>query len=153
MSVRGVAGWVGDGVTGAVLAAAGAIFAVLAWPIPRGEIGSPGPGFLPFVLGLFLVALGVVCASRALRLRDASRVALAERKAVICVLALAGAALGFIPLGFIPTTALFLAVLFAVLAGLAWWVAPICAVLASVILWLVFDRALGLGLPAGILPL
>lgn len=153
MSLRAIPSWSGDALIGLALAAGGAVFATLAWPIPRGDLANPGSGFLPLVLGLLLVALGIACAVRAWRAHDPAAVTLADRKAVICVAALAGAALGFIPLGFIPTVAVFLAVLFAVLAGFRWWVAAVSGAGASVALWIVFDQALGLGLPAGVLPL
>jgi hypothetical protein len=153
MSGRAVARRSGDALTGLALAAGGAVFVVLAWPIPRGAVGNPGPGFLPLVLGLALTVLGGACAVRALREKDTTPVVLADRKAVICLLALAGAALAFIPLGFVPAVALFLAVLFRVLVPMAWWAAAASGLLASAALWLVFDKALGLGLPAGILPL
>ena len=154
MSLRVVAGWAGDAVTGLVIALAGAVFAVLAWPMPRGDVGNPGTGFLPFVLGLLLVLLGLACALRALRTRDGqAAVALGGRKTLICILALAGAVLAFIPLGFLPTTAIFLTVLFATLAGISWPRAALSALAASVVLWLVFQTALGLGLPAGVMPL
>jgi putative tricarboxylic transport membrane protein len=147
----GLPHWTGDALTGLALAFGGAVFTVLAWPIPRGEIGNPGPGFLPLVLGLALVALGLGCAMRAWRARDAAPVMLAEKKAVICVIALFGAALAFVPLGFVPTMAVFLAVLFGVLAGMRWWVAALAGCVASVAVWFVFNYLLGLGLPAGVL--
>jgi putative tricarboxylic transport membrane protein len=150
-SKTGLSHRTGDALTGLALAAGGAVFAVLAWPIPRGEIGNPGPGFLPLVLGLALVVLGLGCAMRAWRTRDAATVMLAETKAVVCVVALFGAALLFVPLGFVPTIAIFLAVLFGVLAGMRWWAAAIAGCGASVALWLVFDYLLGLGLPTGMM--
>lgn len=141
--------WAGDAAIGLVLAAIGAALMLLAWPIPRGSFGSPGPGFLPFALGAVLVVLGVGCAIRAARERDASPIALADRKAAICLAALVAAAVCFIPLGFIATVAAFLAVLFGVLAGTAWWRAALYGIVASLALYGVFDRGLGLGLPAG----
>lgn len=153
MITRTVASWRGDAALGLVLAAGGTAFSVLAWPIPRGEVGNPGPGFLPLVLGLLLIGLGIGCAVRAVRARETKDVTLADRKAAICVAALIGAALAFVPLGFLPTIAVFLVVLFAVLAGMRWWVAALSGCGASVAVWLVFDRLLGLGLPAGVLPI
>lgn len=149
----GVSHRTGDALIGLALAAGGAIFGAFAWPIPRGEAGNPGPGFLPLALAALLIALGIGCAVRAVRARESSTVTLAERKAVTCVAALAGAALGFAPLGFVPTVAAFLAVLFAVLGRLRWWTAALAGCAASLALWLVFDKALGLALPMGVLPL
>jgi putative tricarboxylic transport membrane protein len=154
VSLRAVPAWAGDALTGTALALAGAVFAALAWPIPQGEVGNPGPGFLPFVLGVMLVVLGLLCAARAFRHRAASAsVTLVTSKAFICLAALAVAAVAFIPLGFLPTVAIFLTIQFRVLAGAGWLYSASTAVVATVALWLFFDRLLGLGLPAGIVPL
>jgi putative tricarboxylic transport membrane protein len=154
VSLRAVPAWAGDALTGTALALAGAVFAALAWPIPQGDVGNPGPGFLPFVLGVMLVVLGLLCAARAYRHRAGSAsVTLVTSKAFICLAALAAAAVAFIPLGFLPTVAIFLTILFRVLAGSGWVFSASTAVAATVVLWLFFDRLLGLGLPAGIVPL
>lgn len=150
--MRGLPHWAGDAAVGVALAALGGALAVLAWPIPRGTIGHPGPGFMPLALGFALAGLGLACALRAVRARTMTLVVLADRRAAICLLALAGAAFALIPLGFIPTIAAFLAVLFGVLAQAPWWRAALYGSGASVALFLVFDRALGLGLPVGVWP-
>ncbi|RAI34058.1 tripartite tricarboxylate transporter TctB family protein [Rhodoplanes roseus] len=144
--------WAGDAAVGLALAVAGVALAIMAWPIPRGEVGNPGPGFMPFVLGLALVGLGLACALRALREHDATAVVLANRKAAVCLAMLLAAALAFIPVGFVPTVAVMLSVLFAVLAGMPWWRAALSGCGASLALFAVFQYALGLGLPAGIWP-
>ncbi|NVO16768.1 MAG: tripartite tricarboxylate transporter TctB family protein [Rhodoplanes sp.] len=152
MTGLGVSHRAGDAAVGLALAAGGIALAILAWPIPRGEIGNPGPGFMPFVLGLLLIGLGLVCAIRALREHDTTMVVLANRKSAVCLVALAAAALAFIPVGFVPTVAVFLTVLFGVLAEKPWWRAAIYGCGASVALFVVFEQLLGLGLPAGIWP-
>jgi putative tricarboxylic transport membrane protein len=151
-SIRiGIPHWVGDALVGLALAGGGAFLVTLSWPIPRGEVGNPGPGFLPLVLGLVLVGLGAGCAMRAWRGRDGTMIILAERKAVVCVVALFGCAFAFVPLGFVPTMAVFLAVLFGVLASMRWWRAALAGGVASIAVWFVFERLLGLGLPVGVL--
>jgi putative tricarboxylic transport membrane protein len=150
-SIRaGIPHWIGDALVGLALAGGGAFLVTLSWPIPRGEIGNPGPGFLPLVLGLGLVGLGTGCAVRAWRAHAGAGVMLAERKAVVCVVALFGAALAFVPVGFVPTMAVFLAVLFGVLASMPWWRAAFAGCVASIAVWFWFERLLGLGLPAGV---
>ncbi|MTW15049.1 hypothetical protein GJ689_02385 [Rhodoplanes serenus] len=144
--------WAGDAAVGLALALGGVALLWLAAPIPRGSVGTPGPGFMPTVLGVALIGLGLACALRAWRERDGTAVTLADRKAAVCLVALAAAALGFIPLGFVPTVALLLAVLFTVLAGKPWWRAALYGLGASLALHGVFQRILGLGLPAGIWP-
>ncbi len=153
MSSRPVPVWAGDAAMGMALAAVGAAFTVLSAPIPRGEVGNPGPGFFPFVLGLALMGLGMGSAVRAWRARrSAGTVSLGNRKALVCVLAMAASAVAFVPLGFVPTTAVFLAVLFWALGSISWWKAAAVAVVSSALLWVVFDRLLGVLLPAGVLP-
>jgi putative tricarboxylic transport membrane protein len=150
-SIRtGIPHWIGDALVGLALAGGGAVLVALSWPIPRGEIGNPGPGFLPLVLGLVLVGLGIGCAVRAWRAHVGAGVVLAERKALVCVVALFGAALAFVPVGFVPTMAIFLAVLFGMLASMPWWRAALAGCVASVAVWFVFERLLGLGLPVGV---
>ncbi|MDQ2081535.1 tripartite tricarboxylate transporter TctB family protein [Xanthobacteraceae bacterium Astr-EGSB] len=150
-SIRtGIPHWIGDALVGLALAGGGAVLVALSLPIPRGEIGNPGPGFLPLVLGLVLVGLGIGCAVRAWRAHVGAGVVLAERKAVVCVVALFGAALAFVPFGFVPTMAIFLAVLFGVLASMPWWRAALAGGVASIAVWFWFERLLGLSLPAGV---
>jgi putative tricarboxylic transport membrane protein len=152
MTGLGLPRFAGDAAVGLALAAAGVALAWLAWPIPRGDIGNPGPGFMPFVLGLALIGLGLVCAVRALREHDATAVVLANRKSAVCLVTLAAAALAFIPLGFLPTVAVMLSILFAVLGEKPWWRAVLYGCGASVALDVVFEQLLGLGLPAGVWP-
>ncbi|MFL9828248.1 tripartite tricarboxylate transporter TctB family protein [Rhodoplanes sp. SY1] len=144
--------WVGDAAVGLALALGGVTLAVLAWPIPRGSLGNPGPGFMPFVLGLALVLLGLACAVRALREHDGAAVVLVNRKTAVCLAMLLAAALAFIPVGFVPTVAVMLSVLFAVLGGQPWWRAVLFGCGASLALDVVFEQLLGLGLPAGVWP-
>jgi putative tricarboxylic transport membrane protein len=150
---RAVPAWCGDALIGLAIATGGAVLAVLAWPIPRGEVGNPGPGFLPLVLGLLLIVLGLACAVLAVRAREMTPTALGSNKMLICIVAVGVAALAFIPLGFIVTMTVFLAVLFRALGSIPWWRAALSAAAATVALWLVFDQALGVRLPPGVLPL
>ncbi len=147
-----VARWHGDAAVGLALAAAGAVLAILARPIPLGTVGEPGPGFFPSVLGLALVVLGVLAALRARAERSTETVPVLEPRAVATMLALAAAVLAFEPLGFLPTALLFLGVLFRAL-GLGWRNAVLLSLAIGGGAWLVFDQALSVQLPSGILPL
>ncbi len=153
MSARAVPAWMGDAATGLGLSALGVVFVVLSLPIPRGEVRSPGPGFMPLVMGVALTILGAASAARAWRARSAAAVPLGNRKVLLCVVALTASALFLQPLGFLPTTALFLAVLFRALGPASWWKALTVAAASAIGLWLLFDRVLGVLLPAGVLPL
>ena len=56
-----------DQASGAALALAGAAIAWQSWQYPLGSVAAPGPGYLPFALGIALLACGaliVVAGSR-----------------------------------------------------------------------------------------
>lgn len=140
----------GEAAVGLVLAICGVGMAVLARQIPLGTVRAPGPGFTPLVMGLALAVLGVGCALRAWRLDRGEGVILGERKPLVCMAALLGCALAWTLFGFVPSSFLMLVVLFRVLAGISWRKALLTAVPAAVLTWLVFERLLGVSLPAGI---
>jgi putative tricarboxylic transport membrane protein len=45
---------------------AGIVYEVMAWRMPRGKIGYPGPGFFPVIVGAILVLTAVACLFQAL---------------------------------------------------------------------------------------
>lgn len=49
--------------------AAGIVYEVLAWRMPRGRIGYPGPGFFPVVVGAALVLTAAACLIQALLIK------------------------------------------------------------------------------------
>jgi hypothetical protein len=51
-----------DQVSGAALAIAGALIALQSWQYPIGSLAEPGPGYLPFALGLALAGFGALVA-------------------------------------------------------------------------------------------
>jgi hypothetical protein len=81
---------------------------------------------LPRFLGAVLVVVGIGCALRAWRARTAEdkTVALWERNALACAIALLAACFVFEPLGFVPTVALFLGFIFWRLGVLTAFFAP-----------------------------
>jgi len=52
-----------DYVTGAALALAGMLIAWQAWQYPIGSLAEPGPGYLPFALGIALGVFGALIAA------------------------------------------------------------------------------------------
>jgi putative tricarboxylic transport membrane protein len=142
----------GEAGAGLVLAAIGAGLAALSWPLPVGEVGNPGAGFAPLALGLALVLLGLACALRGWRQAEGAAIVLGEPKALICLGALFAAALLWRPAGFLVAGGLLLTVLFAALARLRWWKAVLAALASALVARLVFERLLGVALPAGLLP-
>ncbi len=144
--------WVGDAAVGIFLAAAGGTYLWLAQALPRAA-SEPGPGALPRFLGAALVVVGIGCALRAWRARAAEdeSVALWERNALACAIALLAACFAFEPLGFVPTVAVFLGFVFWRLGVLKPVAASLGGAAGAAILWSLFSVALGVGLPAGLL--
>lgn len=146
--------WVGDAAVGVFLAAAGSTYLWLAQALPKAA-SEPGPGALPRFLGAALIVVGIGCALRAWRARkgedEAASVALWERNALPCAIALLAACLAFEPLGFVPSVALFLGFVFWRLDVLKPFAALLGGTAAAAILWGIFSFALGVGLPAGLL--
>jgi len=146
--------WAGDAAVGIFLAVAGGAYLWLAQALPRAA-SEPGPGALPRFLGMALIVVGIGCALRAWRARkaedEAVAVALWERNALACAVALLGACLAFEPLGFVPTAALFLGFVFWRLGVLQPFAAALAGAAAAAILWGIFSFALGVGLPMGLL--
>lgn len=49
--------------------AAGIAYEVMAWWMPRGKLGYPGPGFFPVIVGAVLVLTAAACLIQALLIR------------------------------------------------------------------------------------
>lgn len=49
--------------------AAGIVYEVMAWRMPRGRIGYPGPGFFPMIVGAVLVLTAAACLIQAFLIR------------------------------------------------------------------------------------
>lgn len=90
-----------DQAAGLALAALGAYVCVAAHEYPFGTVAEPGPGFLPFVLGVMLAACGVVLAIAAAFAPPQRTVAFGElTHALVILTSLAGAALLIERIGF-----------------------------------------------------
>jgi putative tricarboxylic transport membrane protein len=148
-----------EAATGAVLAVAGGYFTAASWRLGAGpDPSAPGPGAVPGLIGLGLIACGCVIAILALlsqRNVPTQTVAAGEtadqgnRKLFVAIAMLFAGALLLEPLGFMLSTFLFLSVGFVVLGGASWRGALPAAALASTSLWLFFTKLLGVGLPFG----
>ncbi|MCA3261277.1 MAG: tripartite tricarboxylate transporter TctB family protein [Telmatospirillum sp.] len=156
MSAPQIRQWVGDAAVGIFLAAAGGTYLWLGQALPKAA-AEPGPGALPRFLGAALIVVGIGCALRAWRARkgedEAAIVALWERNALACAVALLAACFAFEPVGFVPTVALFLGFVFWRLGVLKPFAAALAGTAGAAILWGVFSFALGVGLPASLLGL
>jgi putative tricarboxylic transport membrane protein len=144
----------GEAVVGLALAAFGAMLTALAWRMPSGSVSLPGPGFMPSAVGILLALTGVGCAVRTLVATDAAgTVNPGGLKAWGALATLAIAAFLFEPLGAPLTLALAMAALFRLAGGYSLLRCAMFSVIAAAVAWLVFTRLLGVGLPAGVLPL
>jgi putative tricarboxylic transport membrane protein len=130
-----------------LLAACGALAAVQAWrAIPVGSLGEPGPGLLPFLLALALVALGAAAALEGRRPAPGP----VDRRRALLVAALLVAYPAALPfLGFALTTTLALFLLGRALGSRAPGRLAIFAVASTAAAVVLFQRLLLVPLPRG----
>jgi hypothetical protein len=145
---RPVSARLGGLIGGLALLAAGAFFAGFATLLPFGRIGSPGPGFFPFILGIALGALALGILFHTWRSPgDASSLFVGHRDVLLAVAGLAGVAYAFEKVDSYVALGAFAAFLLLFVARAAPWRAALGAVLGMVAVWLFFGVALGLRLP------
>ena len=139
----------GDTVIAAILGAAGAFFAWQASHLGIGNIGFPGPGFFPFLLGAILLLLAPIIGLGCWRSGPTQAVEIGHRDVIMAIAALLLVPLLFDPIGAPITLALF-AVASLVLIGR---VSPLLAIPASCLgtlaCWYFFHVLLGVQLPTG----
>jgi putative tricarboxylic transport membrane protein len=143
----------GEAAVGLVLAAVGAALVYFAVGMPLGTVRAPGPGFAPLALGVFLALVGLACAVRGWRQPAIEPVVLGETKVLVCLALLAAGIVAWTTLGYLPTSAAFLTISFRVFARISWVRAFAIGVVSAVIIWVIFEKALGVPLPGGVLPL
>ena len=118
--------------------------------LPFGRVGLPGPGFFPFALGIALGLLALVILHRAFRLPVSSEpVFLGHRDVLVAIAALCVVALAFEYVGAYAVLGAFAAVMLLFVARAAPWRVALGVILGLVAIWRVFERALGVRLPAG----
>jgi putative tricarboxylic transport membrane protein len=135
-------------------------FAVLLGSVKLGlgSVSSPGPGFLPFLAAVVLaVASGIHFLSKVFSKVQRPNEAVASlwagakwRKIIYIVLALVVYSTFFEDLGFIVCTFLLMIFMFMVTEVKHWYTVLIGAALVSLISYLVFEKLLAIGFPAGI---
>lgn len=115
-----------------------------------GSIGLPGSGFFPFVLGIALGLASLAILYGALRAPDRGEtVYLGHRNVVAVLAALAGVAFAFERADTYVVLGAFVAALLLGVARTTPWRALLGASLGMVLVWAVFNLALGVRLPAG----
>ena len=135
---------------GLAFLASGAFFAGFATLLPFGRVGLPGPGFLPFVLG---IALGVLALSILFHIwrepGDVPAVFVGHRDVLVAIAGLIGIAFAFERVDSYVALGAFAAFLLLFVARAALWRVALGAVLGMVVVWLFFGVALGVRLPTG----
>jgi putative tricarboxylic transport membrane protein len=124
--------------------------------VPMGSIRQPGPGFLPFWVGVILALLSVALWFQAsFRKPAAEPVRFLSGEGKWTYVAAAGIALliyTFLlePLGFIISTFLLLIFLFRVIGKQKWWLGVTGSILVTFFTHLIFKVALKVQLPRGL---
>jgi len=144
--------------------AAGIVYEVMAWRMPRGRIGQPGPGFFPVIVGTVLVLTAAACLIQAVLIRrsDGSTMKGDEKEApasgnrqVIRIWLLVGFlilyAFALQPVGFPIALTLFLVAAIWVFGYRKWLPALGIAAALTVISYMTFVVWLKVPLPLGIL--
>jgi len=143
----------GEGAVAGCLVLVAAYILYTAWAMPSGTGGQPGPGFVPFGIGLVLLVSGLALLVRAWRgaAPAASAVELGHARIWVTLAALVAAAYALEPVGYLITSALLLGVLLRAYGPVRWPVTIAGAVVGAGASWLFFDTLLGVSLPAGLL--
>jgi len=146
----------GNIASGLALAALGVFFIVEGQDLGLGRISDPGSGFMMFWVGWILMAFSVALIVTAWRdeTRANDRSIWAGRrwhKAAYVVAVMALYAWAMPTIGFVAATILFLLVLFKTVEPQSWPVALIGSAGSTAVAWLLFVKALGTQLPAGVL--
>jgi hypothetical protein len=144
-----------EAVAGLALAGLGVALAVAASQMPKGTVALPGPGFVPLAIGVLLTLAGLGCAGRAFvtNVDAAETVSLGGLRVWGTLATLVGVGYAFEPLGAPITLAIAVTVFVRLLGDYSIARSATIGVIASAAAWLVFARLLGIGLPAGLLPL
>lgn len=140
---------IGDAVIAGIFGVSGAFVSWQASRLGIGDLGSPGPGFFPFVLGAILLLVAPAIYVDCRRSAPVQAVQLGHRDVAIAAAALFLVPLLFEPIGAPITLGLF-AVASLVLIGR---ISPLLAIpascLASLGCWYFFQVLLGIQLPMG----
>lgn len=144
--------WVAELLTALFLGAVGLFFlrASMGLPPPE-EPGVPGPGTVPMILGGFITFGALVLLVQSLLREKSERLQSTGFKPLFALASLIVGAAIFEPAGFLLSTFLFLSAGFTVLGEADWRKALPAAALMSTLLWLVFTKLLGVGLPYGLI--
>lgn len=121
--------------------------------MPAGMAGQPGPGLVPGVIAVVLLVAGAGLAVRAHRLPvvDAGPLVIGSPRIWLTVAMLIGCALVLEPLGFLPTAAIFLAVLLRAFGAAGTLACGFAGAAGAIAAWAFFHLLLGVQLPRGVM--
>jgi putative tricarboxylic transport membrane protein len=124
--------------------------------LPLGELQNPGPGFLPFWVGILMLVLSIALLWRSLRNREAGGTLRAVLpKNAFKILWTFLAILAYVPalsrLGFLLATIPLTVFLFRAIGETRWKISLLGGILASLVLYLVFKVWLKIQFPLGLL--
>lgn len=137
-------------VVAAALAAIGIFFTTVSLTLTFGDLELPGPGFLPFALGLLLIALSVAIFAMALKEpRGEVHIELGHMPVLIAFAAMAGAAFLFERIGAYLSLGAFCIVMLVFVARMHVIPAVLSSAVGMLAVWYVFKVLLGVQLPAG----
>ncbi len=144
--------------------AAGIVYEVMAWRMPRGRIGYPGPGFFPVAVGAVLVLTAAACLIQALLIKRPGDLAVepaekaapvAQDRQAVRIWLLVGFLILYAftlqPVGFPIAIILFLMASISVFGYRKWLPALGIAVALTIISYLTFVVWLKVPLPLGVL--
>jgi putative tricarboxylic transport membrane protein len=141
-------------VTSIALLVLSAGMAWVAARMPSGTIAMPGPGLVPLVLAVLLAVASLAHAVLCFQAVPKQAVAAHEEldptvrwRIAVMLAAIAGAAVLFERIGYLPTAALFLFVMLSALSRLGWWRSGVAALAGAWLSLLCFRDVLGVALP------
>jgi putative tricarboxylic transport membrane protein len=133
-----------------VLGMIGAFFATASLSLPFGDFDLPGPGFLPFGLGLVLVALSVAILVITLQEPgEAPRVEIGHAPVLVAFAGLMATAALFERLGAFLSLGGFAALMLILVARVRIVPAVLSSAMGMLAVWYVFKVLLGVQLPVG----
>ena len=133
-----------------ILGLIGAFFALQSLALSFGDFQLPGPGFLPFGLGLLLIALSAAILIMTFQEpRAAPRVELGHSPVIIAFVGLIGVAALFERLGAFLTLGGFTALMLILIGRVRIVLAVPSSVVGMLAVWYVFKILLGVQLPVG----
>jgi hypothetical protein len=130
---------------GLSLIAVGAFAAWEAFRMPHGTAALPGPGVLPFALGVLIAACALILIVA--RTSPDEPVTVGNRPVFCALLAVLAAGLLWERAGFLITSTFFLFVLLWMLSPLGWWRSLIAAAVGAAVARFAFQNLLNVVLP------